>query len=73
MSDELITAFFLLYLNILFCRPLNDPYVCRPCECDKLGSLYEGICESEQDPSRGLVAGKCYCKQNVDGPNCNRW
>ena len=52
-------------------RPLYDPYVCRPCECDARGSLNDGICEGEEDPSRKLVAGKCYCKSNVDGRNCD--
>lgn len=32
------------------------------------GSLNDGICEGEEDPERGLVAGKCYCKSNVEGP-----
>uniref|UniRef100_A0A915C6Q9 Laminin subunit beta-1 n=2 Tax=Parascaris TaxID=6254 RepID=A0A915C6Q9_PARUN len=52
-------------------RPITDPYVCLPCECDKAGSLNEGICEGEEDPERGLVAGKCYCKSNVDGSRCD--
>nr|CAD2181720.1 unnamed protein product [Meloidogyne enterolobii] len=37
-------------------RSIRDPYVCSPCKCDHCG----------------LVAGKCYCKSNVDGPNCDR-
>lgn len=53
-------------------RTIRDPYVCRPCQCDRRGSKTEGICEGEEDPARGLVAGKCYCKPNVDGPNCDR-
>ncbi|CAK5107481.1 unnamed protein product [Meloidogyne enterolobii] len=53
-------------------RSIRDPYVCRPCQCDRSGSKYDGICETEEDPERGLVAGKCYCKSNVDGPNCDR-
>uniref|UniRef100_A0A1I8B0Z9 Laminin subunit beta-1 n=1 Tax=Meloidogyne hapla TaxID=6305 RepID=A0A1I8B0Z9_MELHA len=53
-------------------RSIRDPYVCRPCQCDRNGSKYDGICEGEEDPQRGLVAGKCYCKSNVDGPNCDR-
>uniref|UniRef100_A0AC35F6W6 Laminin subunit beta-1 n=1 Tax=Panagrolaimus sp. PS1159 TaxID=55785 RepID=A0AC35F6W6_9BILA len=53
-------------------RQLYDPYVCRPCECDNRGSLNDGICEGEEDPARKLVAGKCYCKSNVDGNNCDR-
>lgn len=53
-------------------RSLSDPYVCLPCVCDKAGSQDDGICEGEEDPERGLVAGKCYCKPNVDGTRCDR-
>ncbi|KAK6747437.1 hypothetical protein RB195_000562 [Necator americanus] len=53
-------------------RAISDPYVCLPCNCDKAGSQDDGICEGEEDPERGLVAGKCYCKPNVDGPRCDR-
>ncbi|KAI6223535.1 Laminin subunit beta-1 [Aphelenchoides fujianensis] len=53
-------------------RPIDDPYACRPCACDKRGSLHEGICQEEEDVEKGLAAGKCYCKPNVDGPNCDR-
>ncbi|KJH49213.1 laminin EGF-like protein [Dictyocaulus viviparus] len=53
-------------------RAITDPYVCVPCTCDKSGSQDDGICEGEEDPERGLVAGKCYCKSNVDGPRCDR-
>lgn len=53
-------------------RPITDAYVCLQCECDKAGSVNDGICEGEEDPERGLVAGKCYCKNNVDGPRCDR-
>ncbi|KAK5978279.1 Laminin subunit beta-1, partial [Trichostrongylus colubriformis] len=40
-------------------RPITDPYVCLPCNCDKAGSQDDGICEGEEDPERGLIAGKC--------------
>lgn len=53
-------------------RNINDPHVCLPCQCDKAGSQNKGICEGEEDPERGLVAGKCYCKANVDGQRCDR-
>lgn len=53
---------------LLIFRTIRDPYVCRPCQCDRNGSKYDGICEGEEDSERGLVAGKCYCKSNVDGP-----
>ncbi|EFP07181.1 hypothetical protein CRE_13469 [Caenorhabditis remanei] len=53
-------------------RTIDDPHVCLPCECDKAGSQNKGICEGEEDAERGLVAGKCYCKTNVDGNRCDR-
>lgn len=53
-------------------RSIRDPYVCRPCQCDRRGSKFEEICEGEEGPERGLFGGKCYCKSNVDGPNCDR-
>ncbi|VDN04221.1 unnamed protein product [Thelazia callipaeda] len=53
-------------------RPITDPYVCLPCKCDRAGSLNDGICEGEEDLERGLVAGKCYCKPNVEGSWCER-
>lgn len=48
-------------------RPINDNYACRPCTCDKRGSLLNGACVGIEDPELNLVAGKCYCKPNVDG------
>lgn len=48
-------------------RRIDDPYSCSQCRCDKRGSLYDGLCEGEDDAERGLTAGKCYCKPNVDG------
>ncbi|KAI6236382.1 Laminin subunit beta-1 [Aphelenchoides besseyi] len=53
-------------------RTIDDVYACRPCACDKRGSLNDGICQGEENPEKKLVAGKCYCKPNVDGPNCDR-
>ncbi|KAL3094721.1 hypothetical protein niasHS_006016 [Heterodera schachtii] len=53
-------------------RIIRDPYVCRPCQCDRRGSKNEGICVGEEDPQRQLVAGRCYCKDNVEGQNCDR-
>uniref|UniRef100_A0A183CMG4 Laminin subunit beta-1 n=1 Tax=Globodera pallida TaxID=36090 RepID=A0A183CMG4_GLOPA len=53
-------------------RSIRDPYVCRPCQCDRRGSKNEGICVGEEDPQRQLVAGRCYCKDHVEGQNCDR-
>lgn len=42
------------------------------CECDLRGSLNQGICDTETDPTRNLVAGRCHCKKHVDGERCDR-
>ncbi|EFP06378.1 hypothetical protein CRE_07654 [Caenorhabditis remanei] len=36
-------------------------------DCDKAGSQNKGIYKGEEDVERGLVAGQCFCKTNVDG------
>lgn len=53
-------------------KSLNDPSVCLPCDCDPRGSLDDAICDDETDASVGAVAGKCRCKQNVEGRRCDR-
>uniref|UniRef100_A0A0N5AN25 Laminin subunit beta-1 n=1 Tax=Syphacia muris TaxID=451379 RepID=A0A0N5AN25_9BILA len=53
-------------------KKITDRDACIPCNCDRAGSDNNGICESEENPERGLVAGRCYCKKNVDGPRCDR-
>jgi len=35
------------------------------------GSLDEGICDSKTDPAADLVSGRCHCKKNVEGRQCN--
>ncbi|KAI3416331.1 hypothetical protein GPALN_005866 [Globodera pallida] len=61
-----------VYATIEPQRSIRDPYVCRPCQCDRRGSKNEGICVGEEDPQRQLVAGRCYCKDHVEGQNCDR-
>ncbi|TMW54832.1 hypothetical protein DOY81_000065 [Sarcophaga bullata] len=54
--------------------PLEDirsPYVCKPCDCDLVGALDEGICDSVNDPTNGIEAGSCHCKTNVKGRRCD--
>lgn len=54
--------------------PLEDirsPYVCKPCDCDLMGSLDEGICDSVNDPENGAEAGACHCKTHVKGRRCD--
>ncbi|XP_043223097.1 laminin subunit beta-1-like [Amphibalanus amphitrite] len=49
---------------------LRDPNICRECECDPRGSLYDGICESKATDT--LPAGHCHCKEKVGGARCDR-
>ncbi|XP_037091485.1 laminin subunit beta-1-like isoform X2 [Pollicipes pollicipes] len=51
-------------------RELRDPSICRACECDPRGSLYDGLCESTA--TEELPAGHCHCKEKVGGPRCDR-
>ncbi|RWS26837.1 laminin subunit beta-1-like protein, partial [Leptotrombidium deliense] len=66
--------------NCEFCKPLfyrdpqrsiDDPNVCQPCDCDPRGVLDEGNCDN-LDSDYSTVAGKCRCKDNVDGRRCDR-
>ncbi|XP_022704300.1 laminin subunit beta-2-like isoform X2 [Varroa jacobsoni] len=51
-------------------KPLTDPDICQPCNCNKAGSLEEGRCE--QYDENGFTAGKCRCRDNVHERNCGR-
>jgi len=53
-------------------RGISDPYACRPCGCDPKGSENGGICDSETNEDRNLVAGRCRCKTNIQGDMCDR-
>ncbi|XP_031335758.1 laminin subunit beta-1 isoform X2 [Photinus pyralis] len=52
-------------------RDIQDPEICRPCDCDPHGSLDGGICDSTTDSVNGFEAGKCHCKTNVEGRRCD--
>lgn len=49
---------------------LQSPYACRSCDCDPIGSLDDGICDSVPDPESDLEAGACHCKKYVKGRRC---
>ncbi|KAK8784251.1 hypothetical protein V5799_009390 [Amblyomma americanum] len=53
-------------------RNITDPYACQPCDCDDRGSLDEGVCDPQDDPASGLIAGRCHCKKNVESRRCDR-
>lgn len=55
-------AHFLFLLLFYTCVLNYFLFFCRPCECDLSGSV--GDCSA--------LDGRCYCKQNVEGQNCNR-
>ncbi|XP_063179484.1 laminin subunit beta-4 [Chroicocephalus ridibundus] len=53
-------------------KVISDPQACLPCNCDPEGTLHNGMCESRTDPALGMVAGRCPCKENVEGVRCDK-
>ncbi|XP_071984936.1 laminin subunit beta-2 isoform X3 [Engystomops pustulosus] len=53
-------------------KDIRDSNVCKACDCDPDGSLDGGLCDTQDDPSLGLIAGQCRCKDFVEGPRCDR-
>ncbi|XP_046762736.1 laminin subunit beta-4 isoform X1 [Gallus gallus] len=53
-------------------KAISDPHACLPCSCNPEGTLHHGACESHTDPVLGTVAGRCLCKENVEGVRCDK-
>uniref|UniRef100_A0A8B9N1S4 Laminin subunit beta 4 n=1 Tax=Accipiter nisus TaxID=211598 RepID=A0A8B9N1S4_9AVES len=53
-------------------KVISDSQTCLPCNCDPEGTLHNGMCESHTDPALGTVAGRCPCKENVEGVRCDK-
>ncbi|XP_009995089.1 PREDICTED: LOW QUALITY PROTEIN: laminin subunit beta-4 [Chaetura pelagica] len=53
-------------------KVISDPHACLPCNCDPEGTLHSGACESRTDAALGTVAGRCPCKEHVEGVRCDK-
>lgn len=68
--QQLYNCVFMLISKCAFlCVSLTMPVACN---CDPEGTLHNGVCESHTDPALGTVAGRCPCKENVEGVRCDK-
>ncbi|XP_078066136.1 laminin subunit beta-1 [Mustelus asterias] len=67
--------------NCELCKPfyyrnpaadIRSEDACIPCDCDPIGSLEGGICDSDTDLDFAIIGGQCRCKENVRGVRCDR-
>ncbi|XP_069795570.1 laminin subunit beta-2 isoform X2 [Narcine bancroftii] len=66
--------------NCELCKPfyyrnpaadIRSHNACIPCDCDPVGSLEGGLCDSDTDLDYAVIGGQCRCKENVRAARCD--